>query len=633
MSHLSSPQGETKGQSLKSCFIKYQIPLSFIVSALIITALVFCITSQDYGNLAVHLLKNPTLIFLNVLPVLLGILLFYFLFGRGLFAICLSGELFIFFAIANKVKITMRQEPLLPADLSLAKEALTIAKTFPLVQVILIVLLFATLFLLPIFAFRLSKNKRPQWKMRVVGLALTLLATFGVNNLWYTSETRYNGYDVLGNSYFQVNQYNSKGMIYSFFHQFNITRVTPPEGYQKSTFASLEDTPITVDSTKEQPHIIMIMGEAFSDLSENAHLDFTGYRDPLTNFKEMSNNENAIAGKIVVANFGGGTSNTEYDVLTACPTRYLNNPLPSYNFVRQQFDALPRRLTHLGYETLAIHPGYQWFYNRQNVYPDLGFQTTYFLEDAFDLATQANGGYISEAATVDKILETFDAHISTKDTPLFSFTVTIQNHGPYENRYGKQPQNFTSDIPLSQSESELLTQYFKGVTDADEELGRIRDYAKESTEPIVIVYFGDHLPGFSNGMDFFSLLDYPIDANGTAEEQLGLYETPYLIWQNDAAKELSAINETKVSASLPQNNKINAHYLGALMTELLGMEGLSPLYDFSNELRKESPVSTTTIFTDFNGNIIESPKKEQSDKINQLTQWQYYKLFDQIPTK
>ena len=73
----------------------------------------------------------------------------------------------------------------------------------------------------------------------------------------------------------------------------------------------------------------------------------------------------------------------------------------------------------------------------------------------------------------------------------------------------------------------------------------MKEYAEDSDEPIVLVYFGDHLPGFSNGMEFFDLLDYPIDANGSPEEQLAVYETPYLIWQNESAK---ALENTKTAA-------------------------------------------------------------------------------------
>lgn len=176
----------------------------------------------------------------------------------------------------------------------------------------------------------------------------------------------------------------------------------------------------------------------------------------------------------------------------------------------------PASCKSLATKRFPFTPGYAWFYNRQNVYPDLGFAASYFLEDSFDLATQGYGGYVNETATMDKIIETLDTHIKETDTPLFSFTVTIQNHGPYEKKYGTLEQNFSSDIELNETQTDLLTQYFQGIGDADEQIGRLKEYAEDSDEPIVLVYFGDHLPGFSNGMEFFDLLDYPIDANGLA---------------------------------------------------------------------------------------------------------------------
>ncbi|MDD3393207.1 MAG: LTA synthase family protein [Anaerotignum sp.] len=629
---MSEPISAKKENQMVRFLKKHSLWVLFVAVSVFVTGLVFLITSNHLFWLAIKIVKNPTLLFLNILPVFLLIGLTYFLSGRTAFSITLTAAFFAFLAVADKVKIIMRQEPLLPGDLALAKEALAIVKNFPHFQHFLVTAFLIGLLAAMIISFYFSKNEKPSWKTRILGCLIFLLTGFGANAYWYANKDLYDSYPVIESPYFEVNQYNSKGLIYSFCHQYNISRITPPEGYNKSTFEQLEAAPSSTIANNK-PHIIMIMGEAFSDLSNNQNLNFTNYRDPLQNFKEMAGSDNAVSGKIVVPGFGGGTSNTEYDVLTACSTRYLNNPLPSYNFIHQPFDALPRRLEQIGYETQAIHPGYQWFYNRQNVYPDLGFDNSYFLEDSFDLETQGLGGYINETVTMDKILETLDTHLKTKDTPLFSFTVTIQNHGPYDNRYGILPQNFDTAIPLSDAEKNLLTQYFKGINDADTELGRLRDYAQASTEPIVVVYYGDHLPGFSNGMDFFRLLDYPIDPNGTLEERLALYETPFLIWQNDAAKEQCDFTETAKQADLPESGVISAEYLGALLTQLLEMKGISPLYDYVNESRQLLPASTSNIFVDGNGNFSDSATDKQKEIVRKLSAWQYYKLFDQSKLK
>ncbi len=606
------------------------ITLSVLFWSVFITGIVYLITTTSILRVGWNILHAPMMLFWNIFPVFLFILLLFFLTKKLFFSVSCSAVLFIFFAVVDRVKVIMRQEPLLPTDLTLVKETLAILKTFPVYQLVLIGLLLLAFAALLILSFRKSKPAELSLLPRIIGLVLVIACGFGANQFIYADKGRYDGYPTVDNPYFQVNQYNSKGMIYSFLHQFNITKMKAPEGYSAKTFAELEAVQWNAPENAEYPHIIMIMGEAFSDMSENEHLDFTGYRDPLQNFKAICADENAYSGHIVVPNFGGGTSNTEYDVLTGCSTRYLDNPLPSYNFIHGDFDGIPRQLQKLGYETLSIHPGYAWFYNRQNVYPDLGFEKCYFLEDSFDLATQGYGGYINEVVTMDKIIDTLDTHISEKDTPLFSFTVTIQNHGPYEKHYGTLPANFSTDVPLDENQTDLLTQYFTGIIDADEQIGRLRDYAENSDEPIVLVYFGDHLPGFSNGMEFFDLLDYPIDANGTAEEQLGIYKTPYFIWQNDSARALYGdISEKAAALELPADGMMSSQFLGTTVLELFAPAYESPLHHYNNDLRKELPVCAKNIYVTAAGEYTEYISAEQQEMVKALKNWQYYKLFDE----
>ena len=594
-----------------------------------ITGVVYLITTTQILRVGWRIVQAPMMLAWNILPVLLCILLLFFATRKFFFSVSTTAVVFLFLAVTDRIKVIMRQEPLLPTDLTLVKETVAILKTFPAYQLVLISLMLLAFVLLLVLSFLKAKKATLPPIPRIIGLVLVIACAFGVNQFIYTDKTRYDAYPTVDNPYFQVNQYNTKGMIYSFLHQYNITKMTAPEGYHAKYFAELENTQWNAPENKEYPHIIMIMGEAFSDLSENPHLNFNGYRDPLKNWKEICASGNAYSGHVVVANFGGGTSNSEYDVLTGCATRYLDNPLPSYNFIHGDFDGIPRQLQKVGYETLSIHPGYAWFYNRQNVYPDLGFETCYFLEDSFDLATQGYGGYINEVVTMDKIIDTLDAHIKEKDSPLFSFTVTIQNHGPYEKHYGTLPANFSTDVPLDENQTDLLTQYFTGVIDADEQIGRLKEYAENSDEPIVLVYFGDHLPGFSNGMEFFDLLDYPIDANGTPAEQLAVYETPYFIWQNDRAEALCGnMKDMIAELELPANGLMSSQFLGTTVLEMFVPEYESPLHQMNDRLRRKLPVCAKNIYVDAEGNYTEYISAEQQEMVKTLKNWQYYKLFD-----
>ena len=263
-----------------------------------------------------------------------------------------------------------------------------------------------------------------------------------------------------------------------------------------------------------------------------------------------------------------------------------------------------------------------------NVYKYFGFNNFLNLDD-FDPYTQNKSGYISDAAATDRIISTFEEHLNESENPLFSFTVTIQNHGPYGDKYG-QTKNFNTDVELNDDEYPMLSNYFFGTSDADNELRRLVEYFRNIDEPVVLVFFGDHLPGFTNGMDYYEKLMPHININGTDEEKLNLYKTPFLIWQNESAKKNLDISKNAQNANIQKNMTISANYLGSELTEMLGMVDISPQINFSTELRKDIPVVTNDMFVTSDGNIVHND--ELTDKelknINKLKSWVYYRLFE-----
>ena len=51
-------------------------------------------------------------------------------------------------------------------------------------------------------------------------------------------------------------------------------------------------------------------------------------------------------------------------------------------------------------------------------------------------------------------------------------------------------------ITFSSSAREEYSRYAYHIADADQELGRLWDYLKRRGRPFVLVFYGDHLPGF-----------------------------------------------------------------------------------------------------------------------------------------
>ena len=606
--------------------------LTVVVLSSMVTMILVLLVSPEYLRTIYHTaLEAPALAVLNYLPVLLVMLLFYFISGNCVFASGIPALIFIDFSYANSVKSTLRQDPLIPSDLSVVTEVGSIISTYGSIYTVLAIIaiiLFAAVIAVAFLFFKGSDALTA--KKRIAGSFICIFCLFGMTGTLYSSTSLYDSFPVIGNIYFKVNQYMSKGFIYSFLYDLNNLKVNSPEGYNSAEFT---DSDIKTDAAGfedvSKPNIIMVMSEAFSDISNSDFLSFDGFDDPLEFFNDFITRDDVISGHIVVPNFGGGTSDTEFDVLTGCSTKYVDSTQVSYNFIRSPMESLPSILESVGYDTLAIHPGYGWFYNRINVYENMGFDDFIYLEEDFDPTTQNKGGYISDQVTTGSIIENFEAHTQSSDSPLFEFCVTIQNHGPYEEKYDDLETNFTTDIELTDEEKAIYSGYFEGIDDADAQIEELVNYFETSDEPVVLVFFGDHLPGFSNGMTYFSQFRQDIDVNGEDWQQLNAYETPYFIWANEAALNETDFAQNAELIDLPSNHIISSFYLGTTVLEILDLDGISPFYEYVNELRRILPVASASLFMYPDGTITDTITEDEQEMVSKYKRWIYYKLFDE----
>ena len=618
---------------LKRFKINIKLSLAIMLAASIVTLRLMFFVSPEYTAVfsqtsAGHL----GLIFLNYIPIPLVMLLLYFISGNCIFASGISMLVFTVGAYANGVKTILRQDPLIPSDLSSITEVGSILSSYDekymelaMAAVFAIVVICAAAFIF------FKKSDSLTGKKRIAGSAACFILFAGLLNTVYANSALYGSFGVEGNIYFKVNQYMSKGFLYSFLYDVNNLKVEKPGGYDRTEFvkaySDAQESERGDDSVL--PNIIMVMSEAFSDVSNSDFLSFDGFDDPLEFYNDFISRDDVVSGHIVVPNFGGGTSDTEFDVLTGCSTKYIESTQVSYNFVRSPIESLPRMLEKAGYDTLAIHPGYGWFYNRTNVYENMGFDDFLYLENDFDPETQNKGGYISDEVTAASIIENYEKHVESSDDPLFEFCVTIQNHGPYEEKYGDLETNFTTDIYLTDEEKAIYSGYFEGIDDADAQIETLIDYFEDRDEPVALVFFGDHLPGFSNGLTYFSQFRPDIDINGNPYQRLKVYETPYFIWVNDAAMEQTNFAENLESIDLPPNNLMSSFYLGTTVLELFDLDWVSEFYQFLNELRVKMPVAWVDLYLMPDGSAVNSLSVEDQGSIDKYRRWIYYKIFDE----
>ena len=131
--------------------------------------------------------------------------------------------------------------------------------------------------------------------------------------------------------------------------------------------------------------------------------------------------------------------------------------LPEGSVVYQQYikddaTSIVSTMKDEGYTCVAMHPYYETGWSRNRIYPNLGFDEQYFIED-FD-STKIIREYITDQELFDKIIERFEDRRVNED--LFIMSISMQNHGGYATPYENFRKSITNGTFLYGCESVFL---------------------------------------------------------------------------------------------------------------------------------------------------------------------------------
>ncbi len=616
------------------------LPLTFSLAVLLAgfyTLLCLWIQPNSLRSALSLFLAEPLLIMLNALPIALLIVAFALLFANVFFSAALVGTLCGILSIANRIKIEVRNEPLFPRDLGLLKEATSAAGSydirFPWSAIAVVVISCALLVALGVyFRGRPLSPEKPIWTrflLRFLGAASTLGVLTGLIFTVYASNSLYNAFPV-SNPYYVPSVFNELGFPYCFTHHFTTYTVDKPAGFSRAA-AEAWDRGEQASGQGAPVNVIMVMNEAFSDVTDQPMFTYPAAENPLKNLHAIRESAHSVSGHVVVPGFAGGTANTEFDVLTGMQTNALSATTTSaFRAVNRNLDSLYRVFSADGYATSFFHPGDAWFYNRENVYDFFGAEEIEFAEDMQNL--QYKGRWVTDDSLASLIEKNFESAVSA-GKPLFNYTTTIQNHMSYTtDKYGADyayPPVQTS-IPLSDEAKALLSVYIEGARDADAMLGRLTDYFATRSEPVMLVFLGDHLPYLGDNQLAYKELGMNLtpEENGSAGF-LKSYETPYVIWANDAAAQTLDWTATVAALDLPTDGTISASFLGATVLELTGRGNETPWFQFLNQLRRTAyPVvqKETVVLPDGTVTTLDALDQGGREPLSKWRCWSYYKL-------
>ena len=617
-------------------FFKFRLPwwgslLAAVLLSGCITLLALWCQPNALRTVLAHFKAQPLLIVLNAMPIGLLVLALTCLLRNVFFSAALVNLAVCVLSIANRIKLEVRDEPVFPRDFALLKEVGSAMGTydihFPWGVIAVVLFASAALAVLGVFCkgqpFPIARLRG--WLGRVLGCAASFAVLAGLILTVCASNDLYNSFSV-SNAYYSPSVFNELGFPYCFCHQFTTYPIDKPEGFDKAEAEGWDDGGET--GLGKDVHLIMVMDEAFSDLTDDNAFAYAAENDPLPNLHALQNDPHAISGHVVVPGFAGGTANTEFDVLTGMQTNALSAATTSsFRAVNRNLDSVLRLFGNDGYHASFFHPGDDWFYNRENVYRWMGAEETVFVDQMEDL--DYKGRWVTDDYMAGFIEDKFEEAVENGEL-LCNYTTTIQNHMSYTaDKYGADYEY--PDVPLTVSVSPevetLLKVYVEGARDADAMLGRLVDYFSATDEPVVLAFWGDHLPYLGdNQLGYEELGSEVALSEEERSDPLCSYETPYVIWANDAAAEILDWDAAVEALDLPESHKLSASFLGAALVELTGRTGESPWFDFLNQLRRELPVVQKKTYLTMDSTYTKIISSEQEQLIHQWRKWSYYKL-------
>ena len=540
----------------------------------------------------------------------------YLLIGRMTTALRIELALALAFGLTNHYVMAFRSTPFVPWDLLSVRTAASVAQNYDFTPTPRMIVVTVLLVLLMVAVRVLRKVPRIKLPIRLgsavlCGLALCLF----VNTL--QQETFQNKHYLYPFLFTPAYMTKVNGMAVTFAMDLAYVAVDKPEGYsaeeaQKTleqygntdnVFADDEEN--TNDSknrgedanNKDLPNIIVIMDEAFSDLAVVGDLETNEDYMPFMH-KMQQGADHTITGYAQVSVCGGNTANSEFEFLTGNTMSFLpSGSIPYQQYITKDTPSLASYLASLGYETYAQHPYYASGWNREKVYPLLGFEHLNFIDDYANKTYVRK--YVSDDADMQHIIDTYENKEDGK--PAFIFNVTMQNHGGYTDAFS----DLSEDVHATNYNSEVLDRYLSLIRLTDQSLEKLVDYFSNVDEKTVIVFFGDHQPSDTVAAQVQDSMLLP--GESVPDEQLRKrYQVPYLVWAN-----------YDIDGATQQNTSLN--YLSAEVLKAAGVP-TDAYQNFLLDLQKSYPVMSAAGRTD--------ASDADENMLNTYKKLQYYNLFE-----
>lgn len=477
---------------------------------------VFCFVIAFFLNFIIEILARQSLvsavssIFSAPLAFFTNVMIIAFMLSVGNYFKKRNFVYFIVFVIwfglatADFILLFFRVTPLCGADFMILRAAKGIVKLYLSFYNILAITAGSIIaILLAVFLYIKEKPKKPSVKNALIFSCITGIIAGAVS---------FSG--ILKPDFSDLNEaYKSYGFVYSFLSTVFDKGIDEPVDYSEKNFddaiKTILDEPKSEPSMK--PDIVFVQLESFFDI--NYLKDMTFSENPVPNFTALK--EGWAHGFLDVPVVGGGTANTEFEILTGINLNFFGaGEYPFETVLRKQTcESIAYNLKDYGYDAHAIHNHTGDFYYRNEVYPHLGF-------DTFTSIEYMNGfkrnpmNWAKDSVLTKYITEALDQ----SDTPSLVYAVSVQPHGNYPKTRTEGEYPIHVGGAKSVDDMYRYTYYVNQLYETDKFIAELITALDMRGKPTIAVFYGDHIPALK------------IESDDLKNDDV--YQTEYAIWDN-----------------------------------------------------------------------------------------------------
>ena len=181
----------------------------------------------------------------------------------------------------------------------------------------------------------------------------------------------------------------------------------------------------------------------------------------------------------------GNTADAEFSTMDSLYP--LSDDVVFIDYAKNAYAALPQLLVKNGYKTYSMHGDVPTFWNRSNIYPQLGYQKAFDLDDY--TVTRSVGKGPSDLGDEDLFPQSLPRLEGFKQ-PFMATLITMSSHTPFI-----LPQDLqTLEIPVDTTLNFTQQQYLESIHYTDKAMGEFIDKLKKDGlyDNSLILIWGDH---------------------------------------------------------------------------------------------------------------------------------------------